>query len=141
MRGDQIDQDENVWIYSPSGHKTEHLGKDRVIYLGPAAQEILKPYMRKGILFPSVGRGRNSSYRGTMTVSGYRKAIRVACQAVGVSVWKPNQLRHTALTEIRREHGLEAAQVIAGHSSADTTEIYAERDSALAKRIAFLRKP
>ncbi|MEO2049627.1 MAG: site-specific integrase [Pirellulales bacterium] len=53
--------------------------------------------------------------------------------------WNPNQLRHTAATEIRREFGLEAAQVILGHSQANVTQVYAERDIAkgieVAKRI------
>jgi integrase len=42
--------------------------------------------------------------------------------------WSPNQLRHTAATEIRRQFGLEAAQVTLGHSNANVTQIYAERD-------------
>jgi integrase len=42
--------------------------------------------------------------------------------------WAPNQLRHTAATEIRREFGLEAAQITLGHSQANITQIYAERD-------------
>ncbi len=53
--------------------------------------------------------------------------------------WSPNRLRHTAATEIRREFGLEAAQVILGHSQANVTQVYAERDIAkgieVAKRI------
>ncbi len=53
--------------------------------------------------------------------------------------WSPNQLRHAAATEIRREFGLEAAQVILGHSQANVTQVYAERDLAkgveVAKRI------
>ena len=52
--------------------------------------------------------------------------------------WHPNQLRHTAATMIRKEFGLEAAQVILGHSKADTTQIYAERDAA--KAIEIIRK-
>jgi integrase len=50
--------------------------------------------------------------------------------------WSPNQLRHTAATEIRRRFGLEAAQVTLGHSQADVTQIYAQRDYELAVRIA-----
>ena len=50
--------------------------------------------------------------------------------------WHPNQLRHTYATKVRKEHGLEAAQVLLGHSKADTTQIYAERDQALAVGIA-----
>ncbi len=42
--------------------------------------------------------------------------------------WAPNQLRHAAATEVRREFGLEAAQVVLGHASANTTQIYAARD-------------
>ena len=41
--------------------------------------------------------------------------------------WSPNQLRHTAATEIRREFGIEAAQNTLGHSSPAVTLIYAER--------------
>jgi site-specific recombinase XerC len=37
-------------------------------------------------------------------------------------------LRHLAATEVRRKHGLEAAQVLCGHKHASTTEIYAEVD-------------
>lgn len=42
--------------------------------------------------------------------------------------WSPNRLRHTFATEMRREHGLEATSVSLGHSSARTSEIYAEPD-------------
>ena len=50
--------------------------------------------------------------------------------------WAPNQLRHSAATEIRRLFGLEASQVVLGHAKADTTQIYAERDGKLAAEIA-----
>lgn len=49
--------------------------------------------------------------------------------------WSPNQLRHTAATEIRRQFGLEAAQVTLGHSNANVTQIYAERDLSKAAEI------
>ncbi len=49
--------------------------------------------------------------------------------------WSPNQLRHAAATAIRREYGLEAAQVILGHAAADVTQIYAERDADKAREI------
>jgi site-specific recombinase XerC len=49
--------------------------------------------------------------------------------------WHANQLRHSAATEIRQRFGLEAAQVALGHSSADVTQIYAERDMGLASRV------
>ncbi len=49
--------------------------------------------------------------------------------------WAPNQIRHTKATEIRRLYGLEAAQVILGHATADVTQIYAERDAERAREI------
>jgi integrase len=52
--------------------------------------------------------------------------------------WSPNQLRHTAATEIRRRFGLEAVQVILGHSEAKVSEIYAERDAGKAREVAVL---
>jgi integrase len=50
--------------------------------------------------------------------------------------WHPNQLRHSYATKVRREHGLEAAQVLLGHSRADVTQVYAERNEALATEVA-----
>ena len=50
--------------------------------------------------------------------------------------WHPNQLRHTFATEVRQAYGLEAAQVLLGHARADVTQVYAERDLALAVRVA-----
>ena len=52
--------------------------------------------------------------------------------------WSPNRLRHSAGTEIRKRYGLEAAQVILGHASADVTQIYAERD--LQKAVEIMRE-
>jgi integrase len=51
--------------------------------------------------------------------------------------WSPNQLRHTAATRIRKEHGLEAAALILGHASAEITDaVYAERDHGKAFAVA-----
>jgi site-specific recombinase XerC len=49
--------------------------------------------------------------------------------------WSPNQLRHSRATIIRERYGIEAAQVVLGHSDPRVTEIYAERDFAAAARI------
>ena len=50
--------------------------------------------------------------------------------------WSPNQLRHAAATEIRKRFGLEAAQVVLGHSQANVTQVYAERDLHKAMEVA-----
>jgi integrase len=49
--------------------------------------------------------------------------------------WHPHQLRHNAATRLRKEYGLEAAQVILGHKTLEVTEIYAEKNVAAAMRI------
>jgi integrase len=71
----------------------------------------------------------------------YRKAIEygfVKAKKDGVVIphWSPNQLRHCKATEVRKTHGIEAAQVVLGHARADVTQVYAERDLELAKRVA-----
>lgn len=70
------------------------------------------------------------------TSNSYRRAIHRACESNGIEKWSPNRLRHTAATEIRREFGLEAAQVILGHSQANVTQVYAERDAAKGYEVA-----
>jgi site-specific recombinase XerD len=34
-----------VWTYRPARHKNQHRGLDRVIFLGPQAQEVIKPFL------------------------------------------------------------------------------------------------
>lgn len=65
----------------------------------------------------------------------YSKAIERICKKHGIEHWSPNQLRHSRATYIRKTYGLEAAQVILGHSQANVTQIYAERDTSLAIEI------
>jgi integrase len=65
----------------------------------------------------------------------YRNAILRACEKAGIEPWAPNQLRHTAATEIRARYGLEAAQAVLGHARADVTQVYAERDLAKAHEV------
>jgi integrase len=59
-----------------------------------------------------------------------------ACKKAGIDRWHPNQLRHTFATQVRKQHGLEAAQVLLGHARADVTQVYAERNEALAVAVA-----
>ncbi|MEZ6088238.1 MAG: site-specific integrase [Pirellulaceae bacterium] len=50
--------------------------------------------------------------------------------------WGPNRLRHSRGTEVRKTFGLEAAQVTLGHRNANVTQVYAERNEELGKRVA-----
>ena len=65
----------------------------------------------------------------------YRRAIERACKAAKIESWGPNRLRHTRATELRRSHGLDAAQVVLGHTEAFVTQIYAERDFQKAEQV------
>lgn len=69
------------------------------------------------------------------TTASYRHAVERACTAAGIPAWTPHRLRHTAATRIRKEFGLEAAQVVLGHATADVTQLYAEADAARAVHV------
>ncbi len=45
MRAADIDQSNQPWAYRPARHKTQHHGHARTIFLGPQAQEIVRPFL------------------------------------------------------------------------------------------------
>lgn len=207
MRPVDIDQSRDVWEYHVGGHKTEHHGRSRTVYIGPEAQLVLSKYLdrdellvcfsmaesleqrraaisarrvtpkscgnRRGYRSNSDRKGRkrrrNIQFQVAFNSDSYRRAIHYACdlafpagsplgcregetnskrlarltdgQKKELKIWQdskrwsPNQLRHTRGTEIRKQFGLEAAQVILGHAVADVTQIYAERDADKAREV------
>src|SRR5262249_39685305 len=46
MRTCDLELKVNPWLYRPSRHKTQHHSHERVVYLGPKAQEILQPFLK-----------------------------------------------------------------------------------------------
>jgi integrase len=97
---------------------------------------------RKTPLYPS-SRKRRGKKRGpkrvpkqTYNKNSYALAIERGCVRAGVPVFRPNQIRHTLGTKVRREFSLEHAQVVLGHAKADVSQRYAERDMALAGEVA-----
>ncbi|MCI0685585.1 MAG: site-specific integrase [Gemmataceae bacterium] len=183
LRGCDLDTTGRVWLYRPERHKTEHHDQTREVYIGPRAQDVLKPFLkldtqaylfnpaaaellrqadrrqqRRTPLYPSHARrleqkrkprrGRPPGNR--YTVPSYRHAIERLCdkafplpehlageapeQRTVIAAWRkqhrwqPNQLRHNAGTNVRKEFGAELAQLILGHRNLKTTEIYAEAD-------------
>jgi integrase len=189
MRACDIDMAGDVWLYRPATHKTKHRGKERVVALGPKAQDVVRAFLkpdtqaflfsardameyrrtqlrlkRKSRVPPSQQhRGKRkprkqpgkqyqtSSYAHAIakavlaanTAAACAKCKRLkpaercdACKAAAIPHWHPHQLRHTHATEVRRRFGLEAAQVTLGHAQAQVTEVYAERDLALAAKVA-----
>jgi integrase len=189
MRACDLDTSGDVWLYRPAHHKTAHKGKERVVALGPKAQEVVKPFLKLGTtayLFsprdalehhraklrlkrrtrvqPSQQNRRKRSpkrqprdrYDAVSFAHAIARAVKKAntaaacdtckplkpaercnaCKASAVPHWHPHQLRHTHATAVRRQFGLEAAQVALGHSQAQITEVYAERDLTLAAKVA-----
>ena len=158
IRGIDINTQGEIWEYRPHTHKGEHHNKDRVVYLGPHAQKIIKPWLKSDLnayLFspkearawynaqraknrktPMSPNHRNRKRkRNPKRAPGdrydtlvYGRAIARACKRARVPSWAPNQLRHAAGTRIRKAYGIEIARIILGHSSAVTSEIYAEID-------------
>jgi integrase len=191
----ETDGPDGVWTYRPREHKNAHRGHERVIVLGPRAQEVIALFLagravdaplfspaeaeadrlaakhaaRKTPLTygnrPGTNRKAEPRRRAgdTYTTGSYRRAIAYACDAAfpppaplarrddetkaewmarlspadrarlrewqRAHRWHPHRLRHSAATRLRREHGLEIAQLVLGHSSAERTDaVYAQRD-------------
>lgn len=164
LRPCDVDRSEEPWLYRPESHKTEHHGRQRIIFVGPRAQAVLLPYLlrdsqahcfspaesqaarraerranRKTKVQPSQLDRRKAKPKRTPGArynrNSYLHAIRRASAKAGVPFWAPNQLRHSVGTELRKRYDLESARVVLGHSKADTTAIYAERDLAKAAEI------
>lgn len=151
-RGD-IDTTTDVWTARLEHHKGEwrDTGRPRVLAFGPLAQGHLKKYLLRpaeAFIFdpretlaeihgkaeshrrpnqkretPKTERRVNDHY----TTGTYRRAIVRLCEKAKIPAWNPNQLRKLAATRAR-EHfdSLDAAQILLGHSSADTTQVYAK---------------
>ena len=49
MRACDIDMSGKTWEYRPESHKTEHHGIERVIFLGPRAQTIARPFLKRDL--------------------------------------------------------------------------------------------
>jgi len=165
IKPENIDRTTNIWVYTPEGHKNEHHEQDRIVMIGPRAQELLAPYLLRApdayCFTPAESERRryeklaaarktplrkrdderirkrsHRKYAECYKSDTYRHAIQRTCKIQGIPKWTPNQLRHSAATAIRKQYGLEAAQVMCGHQSADITQVYAERDLALARKVA-----
>jgi integrase len=154
MRAAEIDRtDPACWVHRPGHHKTAHKSKTRAIFIGARTQEILLPRILKagpdGRLFP-IDRAhlRGAVRRGCQRVFPHPTLAKVSRDNLTAEQkqelkawnkahsWHPNQIRHTFATEVRAKFGLEAAQVLLGHTRADVTQTYAERDERRAVEVA-----
>ena len=166
MRVGDLDRTEPVWVYTPRWHKNHWRGQRRVIYLGPQAQVIVSEFLKAdpdAYLFcpreyVEAARARRAERRKSKRTPSemarvrkarpgrqpglnynrrsFRLAINRACRKAAVPPWSPLSLRHAAATAIRAKFGVEAAQVVLGHARCDVTQLYAEKNLGLARRVA-----
>jgi integrase len=162
IRPCEVSVEGDLWLYRPRSHKTAHLGRGKVIVLGPRAQEVLRPWLDRDpeshCFVPAETSAWNNRRRrrrepthspapragaaekrlapgSRYTRHSYRTAVQRACRRAGIAAWAPRQLRHTRATLVRQVYGLEAAKAVLGHADTKVTEIYAERDLGLAMRV------
>lgn len=50
MRTGDVNTTGRIWEYVPKEHKTEHHDKDRIVFIGPQAQRVLRPWLRTELL-------------------------------------------------------------------------------------------
>jgi len=122
-----VEVDPGLPIFSPRDEKRE-----RHEDLRAARQSKVQPSQ---VSRKKVGANRQPGRR--YSVTNYGNAIERAAKKAGVPSWNPGQLRHLHATEVRQQFGLEAAQAALGHAKADVTQLYAERDLALAASVAL----
>lgn len=160
LRAVDIDTSGPIWSANVANHKMAYQGRDRVLLFGPKAQFLLRSYMSNrplnACLFspkahfeersrdarvprrpgqPETSRKTERKVRDRYDGASYRRAIARACEEAGVPPWNPHRLRHNAATRIRQEFGLDAAQAVLGHASANVTEIYAEISMNRAEKV------
>lgn len=165
MRACDIDRSREVWEYIPAEHKSAWREQKMFIALGPKCQAILFQFLhsrgpeeylfspRDSALWKSqvrwrerksprwlsaaAKRGRiNPRLRNGYNPHSYRHAVKYATVAAGVEDWHPHQLRHNRGTDVRSRFNAEAARVSLGHATLSATEIYAEADMDLARKVA-----
>lgn len=88
LRLADIDLSGDVWAFRPASHKTEHHGHERVIFIGPEAQRVLRPFIEGGArkthayLFDPREGGSGAAGQAVhdrYDVRTYRRAVYRAC--------------------------------------------------------------
>ena len=115
-------------VYRPTKHKNAWRGHVREVHLGPHALQIVQRL--------SSGLEPGALLFGGMRSDTLWTAISRACKRAGVPPWHSHQLRHAAATRARAAYGLEGAQAMTGHATAQMAEHYAEKSADLAKKIS-----
>ena len=140
---------------APTHHKTERLGHELTIPIGPQCQKkiakLLRPSRQKYLISPLAARN-NGRATEHYSVQAYRLAVVRAQDRVirdaskkhatdnTVYVpqhWTPHQLRHARGHMVRAKYGIESVQAVLGQASLDVAQLYRARRVDLAKQIAL----
>ena len=129
IRPCDVDRSQEIWLYRPQAHKTDHLGRERLIFIGPKAQEVLLPYLLRGKLRTAsrrpipwrtiepncvpianpksslrneiaAGLIRSGSRENTYDRQAYSRAIRRACRKADVAAHKRPENARVPLVQI-----------------------------------------
>ena len=86
LRPGAIERHADVWFYTPDQHKTEHQERQRVVFIGPNAQEVLAPYMdradHKYCFAPCEAPLARKNARERYTKDSYGRAVRRAVDRI-----------------------------------------------------------
>lgn len=136
----QFDRSGNIWLWRPP-HKTQRLGHELIVPIGPKAQAVILPLLRMckpdAFIFTPRKSAANKRYRPRYTPNTYGRSVGNAAIKAGVARWSPHQLRHARGHEIRKVYGVEAVQACLGHRSVSMAEHYSDQRTDLAIRVAL----
>lgn len=167
LRGCDLVRADEVWLWKPPSHKTQHHDKDRTLFVGPKGQSLLAPYLdRLGESYLFSPRDSMAQFRARQRVArktrvqpsqkdrskgsvrkqpgeryrreSYARAISLACEKLRVEHFHPHQLRHNSATRLVAQFGWEVARIILGHSDVRMSQVYAAEDTA--KAVAAMRE-
>jgi integrase len=168
IRPMDVDTSLTEWRWDVADHKTAWRGHERTYWIGPKAQAVLRPYLRRlpvrYCFSPAESERQRAGYRRRnrkspmtpsqaartakangkrrptthYTTDTIRRAITRACGRAKVPDWSTMQLRHNAGTEARETLGLDAAQARLGHRQADVTQVYAAVSDRQKRKVAKL---
>lgn len=141
LRVDEVHTAGDTWVIDKGrNHKMAYKGKSKIIRIGPNGQKVLERWVSiakaKKQMFVFRARNAVGVEAEHAPETSYCHAVARACKKAGVETWSPNQLRHAYATRLRSGAGLDAAQLMLGHSTADVTQIYAEVDLKKASELA-----
>jgi integrase len=166
MRSCDLRTTGEIWVYEPSSHKNSWRGRTRIVFLGPQAQAVIRPFLKGDLdayLFcprdaveefharrrqqratkrtPSEQRRTRKAVpkwqqHSRYSVNTFQQAVRRTCRRVGLPSWSVLQVRHSRGTEVREIYGVEGAASSLGHQRVETAQIYAQQNLQLARRIA-----